>query len=294
MLSESKDFYIVDVFAEHKYSGNQLAVFVDAGYFSTAEMQRLALEMNYSETTFILSSDVREGGYDVRIFTPAAEVPFAGHPTLGTAWVIREYIATEPSNKLILNLPVGPIPVIVNPHSQNLWMRQQAPIFGKQIDHAELSKILGVPDSSLDTRFPVQVVSTGLPFLIVPLDSLEAVTQARINHRYFPGILSQLDTTAILIFAPETKRQENDLHVRVFAEYYGVSEDPATGSANGCLAGYLSRYRYFGEPTVAIRVEQGEEIQRPSLLFLKAWEDEKQIHVQVGGMVKPVACGHLV
>jgi len=287
-------FYLVDVFAEHRYSGNQLAVFVDAGHLTTAEMQALALEMNYSETTFILSSEMRQGGFDVRIFTPAEEVPFAGHPTLGTAFVIREHLVQTPPDEIILNLPVGSIPVTLDSNGQILWMRQQTPTFSSTVKSATLSKILDVPNSSFDTRFPAQIVSTGLPFLIVPLASLAVVERASINHRYYPGALEELESASMLLFAPETKRAENDLHVRVFAESYGVPEDPATGSANGCLAAYLSRHQYFGDPEVAIRVEQGYEIRRPSLLYLRAAGDDDRIRVEVGGMVRPVAAGRLI
>lgn len=287
-------FYIVDVFAEQQYSGNQLAVFIDAGHLTPAEMQALALEMNYSETTFILSSEMRQGGFDVHIFTPAEEVPFAGHPTLGTAFVIREHLMQTPPDEISLNLPVGAIPVTCDSSGEILWMRQQFPTFGSTVKFANLTKILDVPDSSFDSRFPAQIVSTGLPFLVVPVTSLEAVERAGINHRYYPGELAKLESASVLLFAPETKQAENDLHVRVFAESYGVPEDPATGSANGCLAAYLSRHQYFGGSEVDIRVEQGYEIRRPSLLCLRAAREANRIRVEVGGRVRPVATGRLI
>lgn len=290
-------FYIVDVFAEEKYAGNQLAVFRGAKALSDTEMQRIAKEMNYSETTFILSDEKRDGGYDVRIFTPEREVPFAGHPTLGTAYVIKHEIAKETVNKIVLNLKAGQIPVTFGcgeRHTDTLWMKQLKPIFGQTFDAGLISKILSLDVREIDDRFSVQDVSTGVPCIIVPLKTLNALKQARISRdRYFEFIRGR-QAKAILIFCPETYKRENDLNVRFFADYYGVPEDPATGSANGCLAGYLVKHRYFGKDRINIRVEQGYEIGRPSLLLLKAEEKEEGIDVYVGGKVVMVAKGYFI
>jgi trans-2,3-dihydro-3-hydroxyanthranilate isomerase len=238
-------------------------------------MQQIAKEMNYSETTFILSKVRRNGGYDVRIFTPEEEIPFAGHPTLGTAYVIQQEIIKEPIERVILNLKVGQIPVIIK-YSEGrpdiLWMKQIAPTFAKIFDPDQISKVLSIDKGEIDTRFPIQEVSTGLPFIIVPLKTLDTLKQAKVNRgKYFESIRNT-EAKAILVFCPETYSQEGDLNVRVFAGYYGVLEDPATGSANGCLAGYLVKYRYFGNSRINIQVEQGYEIGRPSLLLLRAEE----------------------
>jgi trans-2,3-dihydro-3-hydroxyanthranilate isomerase len=140
-------FYIVEVFAEEKYGGNQLAVFRDAEMLSEIEMQKIAKEMNYSETTFILSEERRKGGYDVRIFTPKEEVPFAGHPVIGTAYLIQQEIIREPIEKVILNLKVGRIPVAIN-YSEGradiLWMKQIAPTFGRIFDTEQVSEVLSI------------------------------------------------------------------------------------------------------------------------------------------------------
>lgn len=294
MQSErGRDFYIVDVFAEGKYSGNQLAVFPEASGLSEKEMRSLALEMHFSETAFVVSPDQRDGGYDVRIFTPTEEVPFAGHPTLGTAYVINHFLAPEPAREIVLNLKVGQIPVTWDPETQYLWMRQHPPIFGESIAPERMAQILDIPESEIDSRYPIQVVSTGLPFIITPLMSLEAVKLAGLNRKYYPDQLAGVETKAILLFAPEVEQLDNHLHVRVFAEYYGVSEDPATGSANGCLAGYLALHRYFGAPEINTRVEQGYEIHRPSLVLIQTEEENDTISVSVGGRVLPVAVGRL-
>ena len=288
-------FYIVDVFAEEKYAGNQLAVVRGAKALSDAEMQRIAKEMNYSETTFVLSDEKRDGGYDVRIFTPEKELPFAGHPTLGTAFVIQREIVRGQIDKIILNLKVGQIPVTFiydEKHKDVLWMKQIEPTFGQTFSAESISRILGLDAREIDSKFVVQEVSTGVPFIIVPLKTLDALKRARISRDKYFEFIENTQAKAVLVFSPETYCKENDLNVRVFADY-GVSEDPATGSANGCLAGYLVKHRYFGKPRINIRVEQGYEIGRPSLLLLKTEDKEEKIDVHVGGKVVMSAKGEL-
>ncbi len=292
-----RTFYIADVFAEEKYAGNQLAVIRNAGTLTGAEMQLIAREMNYSETTFILSEDIQGGGYDVRIFTPAEEVPFAGHPTLGTAYVIQREILKEPAQEIILNLKVGQIPVTFDFSSKDndtLWMKQNQPVFGQTLEAAPVARVLNIEESEIDSRFPIQDVSTGLPFFIVPVKTLAAVKKARINRDKYLELIENTHAKAIFIFCPETYFRENDLNARAFVDCYGIPEDPATGSANGCLAGYLVKYRYFGTDRIAIRVEQGYEVDRPSLLFLRAQDKADTIDVSVGGKVVLVARGELL
>jgi trans-2,3-dihydro-3-hydroxyanthranilate isomerase len=289
-------FYLVDVFAEEKYAGNQLAVVRNAGTLSSVQMQRIANEMHFSETAFILSDQKRNDGYDVRIFTPAREIPFAGHPTLGTAYVIRHNIVAEATNRVVLNLKVGQIPVTFEKDGNNreiLWMKQMTPTFGRTFDAAKISRMLNLDVGEIDSRYPVQEVSTGVPFVITPLKTLDAVKRVRIDKDKELE-LTKDSQAEILVFCPETYKKENSLNVRVFVDLYGIPEDPATGSANGCLAGYLSHYRYFGDDLVNVRVEQGYEIGRPSLLHLKAENREGKIHVYVGGKVVMVASGELV
>ncbi len=294
---ETLTFCIVDVFAEEKYAGNQLAVVRGAQTLSDIEMQRIAKEMNYSETTFIVSDEKRDGGYDVRIFTPATELPFAGHPTLGTAYVIQHEIVQDPVKEIILNLKVGQIPVALKYREGQvdvLWMKQLNPIFGQAFEAGLVSQVLSIDVNDVDDRFPIQDVSTGVPCIIVPVKTLEAVKRARISRTRYYKFIEELQAKGILIFCPETLHSENDVHVRFFADYYGVPEDPATGSANGCLAGYLVQHRYFGNDRIDIRVEQGYEIGRPSLLLLKAEKNDETIDVYVGGKVVMVAKGKLV
>jgi len=288
-------FYLVDVFAERKYAGNQLAVVNGGAALSAEQMQDIAREMHFSETTFILSHQQRNGGFDVRIFTPSAEVPFAGHPTLGTAYVIRRFIIKKPVRDVLLNLKVGQIPVSfesAEKRQETVWMEQVPPSFGKTFSVPQLAQVLQLSLEDFDGRFPVQEVSTGLPFIVVPLKTLAAVKRARVNMERLLELAKGVKA-GVLVFCPETYVEGNDLNVRVFVDLFGVSEDPATGSGNGCLAGYLSRYRYFGADTVNVRVEQGYEIGRRSLLLLKAERKAEIIQVHVGGKVVFVAAGKL-
>jgi len=294
---ERLSFWIVDVFTEEKYAGNQLAVVRDSKQLSDKAMQRIAKEMNYSETTFILSDKERGGGYDVRIFTPETELPFAGHPTLGTAYVIQREIVKKPIDKIILNLKVGQIPVTFSysgRHADILWMKQLQPTFGSIFDAESISQVLSLGARDIDNGSPIQEVSTGVPDIIVPLKTLDAMKRARIDRDKYFELIKDTQAKGILIFCPETYSQENDLNVRFFADYFGVPEDPATGSANGCLAGYLVKHKYFGKDQVNIQIEQGYEIGRPSLLLLRAEEKEGKIDVFVGGKVIMTARGELI
>lgn len=289
-------FHIVDVFAEAPYAGNQLAVVEEGRNLVRADMQAIANEMAYSETTFVRETEPTADGYRVRIFTPTDELPFAGHPTLGTAAVIREVVAQDRPDEIRLDLDVGSIPVRVETAgaTERYWMTQRRPSFGTGIDRAVAAAVVGLGTDRLDPDFAPQIVSTGLPTLIVPLTALEAVEAARTDPEAYRDFVDAHDTKAVLVFSSETLEAENDLHVRVFAEALGVAEDPATGSSNGCLAAYLTSREYFGGPTVEASVEQGYEIDRPSSLHLRADATGADVHVEVGGRVIPVARGDLL
>ncbi|HEY4641193.1 MAG TPA: PhzF family phenazine biosynthesis protein [Thermoanaerobaculia bacterium] len=276
-------FFIVDVFAERKYSGNQLGMFVLDRDAETSELQQIAKELHFSECTFVRPG-LRDGGFDVRIFTPDMEVPFAGHPTLGTAFAIRELLHWSDAPTITLNLGVGQIPVAFN--AGMLTMQQKQPTFGPSIDRRALEDILGVEE--IDDRFPVEVVSTGLPSVIVPLTSLDALQRCRIDHERYARFLRDVSKSAILVFTPL-----NDIRVRVFVDDEGFFEDPATGSANGNLAAWFLRHHYFACTAIKYRVEQGFELGRPSILEIAASEEHGSYEIRVGGRVVPVAQGTL-
>ena len=285
-------FYIVDVFAERKFEGNQLAVFICEDELKRREMQKIAKEMNYSETTFITSVE----NYDVHIFTPEIELPFAGHPTIGTAFVLQQEIIKNNVITIPLKLKIGEIPVVFKYKSgevEQIWIEQNPPTFREYYASDLFSQILNLKDDDIDQRFPIQEVSTGLPFFIVPLNTIDALKRAKVNTEKLFDLVEKTWAKIILIFCPETYNEGYDLSVRVFADYGGVPEDPATGSGNGCLAAYLSKYQYFGKSNVDIRVQQGHEVGRPSVLLLRAEETDGGISVSVGGKAFIIAKGEL-
>ncbi len=291
----SYPFTIVDVFAEKPFAGNQLAVFM--GNPSTKTMQTLALEMNYSETTFITSETIQSnGGWDVRIFTPSIEIPFAGHPTLGTAYIIGTQLEANPVQEVILNVEVGPIPVTFADDG-NLWMKQNPPEFGEVISASVIAEALNLPVSAIDNNYPVQVVSTGLPSITCPLKTRESVQNTLINPTKFQALLDQLAVPhldMVLVFCPEPVEADHHLHARMlWLDELGIVEDPATGSANGNLACWLARHRYFDSPNIQIEVEQGYGIRRPSVLRLHAEDKGDTVDIRVGGRVHLVAKGEM-
>jgi trans-2,3-dihydro-3-hydroxyanthranilate isomerase len=282
-------YYIVDVFAENKYEGNPLAVFIPDRKIETAEMQKIAREINFSETTFIMSGLQDDGGYDVKIFSPDSELPFAGHPTLGTAYVIKNLLKRSENNELKLNLSVGQIPVVFE--NQYAWMTQNQPEFGANVEIERIVAALQINREDINSDFPIQVVSTGLPCVIVPLNSLDAVSRCKINHQAYADILRDMEDVNLLVFTTETTSPENDLNVRLFMPIPGYLEDPATGSANGNLAGYLLKHNFFHSTEIRYRVEQGAFIGRPSLLKINAKKTDDYYHIQVGGRVIVISEG---
>lgn len=293
-MAQSRVF-IVDVFAEEKYAGNQLAVVAADATLSSAAMQRIARETNFSETTFVVSDQLRDGGYDVRIFTPAAEIPFAGHPTLGTASVLRNEILGNRPETVTLNLGVGQVPVNFTRDSdgrETVWMRAPRVELGRKHPPEQLAGIVGLSADDVDSRFPVQDASIGISFTIIPVRTLDAMKRARFNRGAYDH---QTDAPhAQFLFSTQTYSPANQINARMFAEPFGVPEDPATGSANACLGAYLLHHRYGAGDRLDLRVEQGYEVGRPSLLFVRAERNGARADVFVGGHVVPTFRGELL
>jgi trans-2,3-dihydro-3-hydroxyanthranilate isomerase len=287
------DFSIVDVFAEQKYQGNQLAVFQNANGLTDEQMLRIAREIGFQESTFVLSDKAIEGAYDVKIFTPEYEVPFAGHPTLGTAFVLMKESDTE----VTLNLKIGKIPV--NVVNETLWLELNNPTFGETFN-ADIAPLLGLYAEDIDETWPIQLVSTGLPYLIIPVKTLRAVQEIQLvdttvkewlteNKLYKTNSPDGL-TVAFFVFTDETHADVNHLHARMFClENDKIVEDAATGSANSCLLSYLLKYEM---PVIHKLIEQGYEMKRPSLISIKGeLSEEGNYKLQVGGKVQLVAQG---
>lgn len=287
------------VFVDPRYAfgGNQLATFYDAkanANLQPSEMQGMALEMHFSETTFVFPSTLKGCAWKVRIFTPASEVPFAGHPTLGTAFALRhERIISRATKQTTLELGIGAIPVEFL-SAETVRMRQPQPQFLNQWQNRRrVAEAIGLTAQDISDASPVQFVSTGSPFLIVPVKSLAAVRKAVPNPVQIVATLAGQPSRDILIFCSETVNRDSQVHVRMFAPEFGVPEDPATGSGAGPLAAYVERYDCLpghrrGAPVV---IEQGYEVQRPSRLVAEVIGGEVAEAVHVSGQVKLVAEG---
>jgi|WetSurSiteA1Bulk_404760.scaffolds.fasta_scaffold00430_8 trans-2,3-dihydro-3-hydroxyanthranilate isomerase len=282
-------FYLTDVFGNERYSGNQLATFFDFGQISALEMQKIAREINFSETTFISSRDKTNGGYNVRIFTPEAEIEFAGHPVLGTALIINRYFESGNAKEIKLNLKAGQIPVSFS--GDILWMRHNQPQFGRSLEMEMVAGLLGLDTAAIDERFPIQEVSTGLPFTIVPLKTMEDLQKVRIDPYKYQLFIKLVWAKGLLVFSPEGHEKHHDLSSRVFVDYLGVPEDPATGSATGCLAAYLVKHGTFGTGPLKMTIGQGYEMGRPSELMFKAGQNLEEYEILVGGKVIEIAKG---
>lgn len=293
----SQRFYIVDVFAEGPYSGNPLAVVLDADDLSTDTMQKLAAEMNFSETTFVGSAPGPEGDYRVRIFTPAREIAFAGHPILGTAWAIRRHLAPVNSGSILMNLSVGQIPVTFESAAEGgevAWFLAPPMSLGPLCPPKQIAEALGVTPEDLATEIPVQQVSAGTSALIVPLRSLEALRRSRLDLQVFAPLASQGFPPLVYLFCPETHHPQNNLCARFFFEAHGVREDPATGNGAAFLGAYLLAHQVYPMPDLSLRIEQGYEMSRPSLVLLRAHQMGGSQEVRVGGSIIPVIEGKLL
>lgn len=291
----SKSFLIADVFTETQFGGNQLAVFTDGSGLDDETMQNIAREMNYSETTFLLPPE-RDGDYRVRIFTPARELPFAGHPLVGTAFVIvAEQLKpqTEPLTSVLLETGAGPIHVEVRVEggqAGRTTMTQPLPVVrGTYSDIPVLARALSLEASSIqETGMPVETIFNGLAVMIVPVTTLAAIQNIRVEAAALERISNEVGASTVLAFTRETLLPASTVHCRVFAPAAGVIEDAATGSANGPLGSYLVRHRLVGsEATTKIVSEQGFEMKRPSIIHIEVDVEEsgEVTGVRVGGGV---------
>ncbi|UCE12460.1 MAG: PhzF family phenazine biosynthesis protein [Candidatus Heimdallarchaeota archaeon] len=293
------DFIQTSVFTDDRFpfSGNQLATFpsLAENELSTDEMQGITREMNFSETTFVLPTTLEKCIRKVRIFTPGREIPFAGHPTLGTAYVLRNQgIVTDSETEAYLELGIGPI--AVNYCTQDhIQMHQARPQFLEEFyEINSMAKILGIAPNLISHNGPMQFVSTGFPFLIVPLVSLTAIQAINLDVNLLLKTLEDYSSQELLVFTPDTVFTDSDAHVRMFAPSAGVPEDPATGSAAGPLGSYLERYQILSthEKGTEIVLEQGHEIHRPSQLVVQCkYEGDEFSEIIVGGRVKLVVQG---
>lgn len=292
----SNEFHVVDVFAEKTFAGNPLAVVIHPGELSDEEMLAIAREMNYSETTFIQPTTEKEGEYSVRIFTLARELPFAGHPIIGTAWVIRHRLAAAMPNGLRLNLPIGPIHVEFEDSGDDreiVWFRSPAVEPGPPCPREEIAAALQLEPNDLDPRTPVQQYSAGVSVIIVPVKTLDALRRCRLSTEAFIPLRGMGFQPMVYAFCPETYHPGNDFCARFFFEALGVREDPAAGNATAFFGAYLLEHGSRNFANRLLRIEQGYEMARPSLLLLRARKVRGAPEIRVGGWVVQSAIGHL-
>ena len=287
-------FYQVDVFTDHIFGGNPLAVFTDGQCFREEDLQMVAREMNLSETTFVYPSTRDEADFDVRIFTPTREIPFAGHPTLGTAYVLRKNgWVTKDKNPIRLNLKAGIIPVWAEKDKD--FMQHPAAKTLYELDRSEkIAQALGLSLTHLDGTLPVQVVSTGFPALLVPVGSLQAMKEITLNSQTLHEILEPLEIDMIYPFCRETVRTENTVHSRAFAPGLGITEDPATGSVAGAMGAYWASLENNQDIEIAMVIEQGYEMERPSIINVEVSKQGGKVQkIRVGGQTQPVFTGRM-
>ncbi len=276
-MPRSYPISIIDVFAERQLAGNQLAVVEEAGSLSSAEMQAIALETNYSETTFVLSRSADRA--EVRIFTPAWELPFAGHPTVGTAWQL-----TGGAGAITLDLPVGPVAVEFDDGVG--WMTPPEVAFHGELERQRAAQLIGLGETDIAEGMPIQLAEVGPQFVLIPVTDLDALRRARLDGDLHASLIAEgAGVQCVFVFSAEPYDASADFAARMFFESAGVREDPATGSANTAFAAYLRRQRGAIGRVV---VDQGVEINRPSRLYLDVGET-----LRVGGKVQPVIRGTL-
>lgn len=292
-MSRNLTFEHVDVFTTKPFGGNQLAVFENPGKLTKAKMQLIAREMNFSETTFIFPSKEKDVDARVRIFTPADEIPFAGHPVLGTAFVILGSRKGKKADKLVLELDAGRIEVEVVKSTKTetkLSMTQPVPKFGSALQNrGQAARAVGIKNFDL---LGGGVVSNGMDFLIMEARDTEVVAGAHLNMEEAVNVTSRHKVAGIYLFA-RLESGKTNVHARFFAPVLSIAEDPATGSAAGALGGYLSRILKFPSELKLV-IKQGKEMGRPSLLQADVHCDRGMVQkVQVSGSVVRVGEGSI-
>jgi trans-2,3-dihydro-3-hydroxyanthranilate isomerase len=293
----------LDVFTDRRFEGNQLAVFPEPGNLTAEQMQRIAKEMAFSESTFLYPAE-RGGDIRMRIFTPGEELPMAGHPTIGTTFALAlEGVIARGRERFVFELGVGPTPVSLEWSDAGLafaWMTQPLPTFGGVIaDRETFAAAVGVTGADIAPGLPVQQVSCGVPFLFVPLVSRAAVDAVAIDRKALTRcqLAAGLEALPVFFFSPEQVPGGNEtVYSRMLAPGFGISEDPATGAASGPLGAYLLHHRLVNADVARAMVSlQGAAMGRPSRIHMSIDSDNDRVTgVRVGGVSVLVGRGEIV
>jgi trans-2,3-dihydro-3-hydroxyanthranilate isomerase len=282
-VAMKKKCLFIDVFTDVPYAGNQLAVFPDGKGLSTGQMQKLAQEIYYSETVFIFENGKHDADFAIRIFTPRSELPFAGHPVLGTAYSIMNILDVWKEKKDLLRLETGVGVIPLEKKGKHIWMVQNEPRFLKQYaEREEIAGLVGLEADDIAGNLPVQTVFTGNSILIVPVKSLEVMGRVNGNVNRMEEFFRRSDAMAPYLFTLETVNKSAAVHTRLPAGHMGIPEDPATGSAAGPLTAYLLKYGVFGNK-FKIENEQGLEMGRPSTILMDGEIRGGRYIIKIGG-----------
>ena len=292
-------FVLVDVFTSKPFGGNQLAVFTDAAALSTSEMQGLAHEMNFSESTFVMPPE-SSGARRVRIFTPRREIPMAGHPTVGTTWVLasRGEIALDSASvDATLQLGIGPVTVTVESTGGKpdfVWMTHREAEFGaKRDDRDRIAAAIGITAADIRDDLPIQTVSTGFPFVMVPIRTLDALAKCTSNAAPIAALFKPGEQSPLIYMFVGNPSGEFSARSRMFAPHDGIPEDPATGSAAAPFGAYAATYRLINPaPKTSFTIQQGVEMGRPSEIRVEvARKDTGAFAIRIGGRCVIVGSG---
>jgi trans-2,3-dihydro-3-hydroxyanthranilate isomerase len=295
-------YYTADVFSDRIFGGNPLAVFPEASGLTPPQMQKIAAEFNFSETVFVFPPETPQGTKKVRIFTPSTELPFAGHPTVGTAYILALIGAIPPHRETTIYLEegVGLVPVKIvgdgeKPVYSELKVAQLPELVADTYAIDDLAAILSLSAADFLPGYPPRAFSCGLPFLFIPVKNQEILGKIKLNMTLWSSLLSQARANSLFVFCFDSESPHSRLYGRMFAPGLGVMEDPATGSAVAALGGYLGGLESSGEGMNQWTIIQGVEMGRPSCLQLKFQKNNREItEVCVGGASVLVCQGKMI
>lgn len=279
-------FYIIDVFTDKKYAGNQLAVFLEAGNLSSDEMQQIAREINFAESTFVTKLDKENNKAEIKIFTPSQEMQFAGHPIIGTSWVLMNKIFDNSPENITLNVPIGPISI--HQSDDLIWLKAAQPKFWDTFSKVDFTFFSNLKVEDFENQFPIQEVSTGSAFVMVGLSNKKALENLVLDKDKTDKWLKNNCKTAhrgLYFYYLEGSK----LFSRMLCiEHNQLVEDAATGSASTCLQAYLLKNN---TPEIDVINYQGDYINRPSQIHFKGKLTENEFDIKIGGKAQFIAKG---
>lgn len=279
-------FYIVDVFSDTKYAGNQLAIFLDADNLSAVKMQKIAAEINFAESTFVTKMNTDEAKAEIRIFTPAKEMQFAGHPIIGTSWILMNKVFNTNSQSCTITVPIGPIPV--HQSEDLVWLQAAQPEFFDVFSNEDFASFSNLETTDFDSRFEIQEVTTGSAFIMVPLKDKERLEKIELDKNKTERWLESHCRTAhqaLYFFCLEGETLSSRM---LCIEKNQLIEDAATGSASTCLQAFLLKYH---APVIEIINNQGEFIKRPSQIHFNGKVLDGHFDIKIGGKTQLIAKG---